>query len=50
MDYKIVGVAFMSILVADFTDKTQLIGITLSAKSGRPFSVCLKLLPDIRRL
>lgn len=41
MDMKIFGVAFTSILVAELADKTQLIGITLSAKSGRPVSVWL---------
>lgn len=41
MDCKIFGVAFLSILVAELADKTQLIGITLSAKSGRPLSVWL---------
>ncbi|MCX8082384.1 MAG: TMEM165/GDT1 family protein [bacterium] len=39
MDIKTFGVAFASILVAELADKTQLIGITLSAKSGRPLSV-----------
>jgi putative Ca2+/H+ antiporter (TMEM165/GDT1 family) len=41
MDYRVFGVAFMSILFAELADKTQLIGITLSAKSGRPLSVWL---------
>jgi len=41
MDFKIFSVAFLSILVAELADKTQLIGITLSAKSGRPLSVWL---------
>ncbi|HOL22145.1 MAG TPA: TMEM165/GDT1 family protein [bacterium] len=41
MDIKVFSVAFASILVAELADKTQLIGVTLSAKSGRPFSVWL---------
>ena len=41
MDCKTFGIAFLAILVAELADKTQLIGITLSAKSGRPFSVWL---------
>jgi len=41
MDIKTFGIAFASILVAELADKTQLIGVTLSAKSGRPFSVWL---------
>lgn len=39
MDIKTFCIAFGSIFVAELADKTQLIGITLSAKSGRPFSV-----------
>ncbi len=31
----------MAILVAELADKTQLMGITLAGKSGRPFSVWL---------
>ncbi len=41
MDFKILGVAFMSILAAELADKTQLIGLSLSAKSGKPLSVWL---------
>ncbi len=41
MDFKIMGVAFMSILIAELADKTQLIGLCLSAKSGKPLSVWL---------
>ncbi|MBN1445812.1 MAG: TMEM165/GDT1 family protein [Candidatus Omnitrophica bacterium] len=41
LDCKTFGVAFLAIIVAELADKTQLIGVTLSAKSGRPFSVWL---------
>ncbi|MCM8762186.1 MAG: TMEM165/GDT1 family protein [Candidatus Omnitrophica bacterium] len=41
MDIKTLWITFGSIFVAELADKTQLIGITLSAKSGRPFSVWL---------
>jgi len=39
MDFKVFTAAFAAILVAELADKTQLIGLCLSAKSGRPFSV-----------
>ena len=39
MDFKVFTAAFAAILLAELADKTQLIGLSLSAKSGRPFSV-----------
>ncbi len=39
MDFKIFLTAFTSILIAELADKTQLMGITLATKTGRPLSV-----------
>lgn len=39
MDLKVFAAAFAAIFLAELADKTQLIGLVLSAKSGRPFSV-----------
>ena len=39
MDWKIFLVTFGSIFLAELADKTQLVGITISAKSGRPLTV-----------
>lgn len=39
MDFKILGIAFVSIMAAELADKTQLIGLSLAAKSGKPMSV-----------
>ncbi|MGE4357109.1 MAG: TMEM165/GDT1 family protein [Candidatus Omnitrophota bacterium] len=41
MDIKVFLVTFGSIFLAELADKTQLVGITMSAKSGRPLSVWL---------
>lgn len=41
MDWKIFFATFGAIFFAELADKTQLIGIGMSAKSGRPFSVWL---------
>lgn len=39
MDWKIFFVSFTAIFFAELADKTQLVGIGLSAKSGKPLSV-----------
>ncbi|MFH1776431.1 MAG: TMEM165/GDT1 family protein [Candidatus Omnitrophota bacterium] len=39
MDWKIFLATFSAIFFAELADKTQLVGIGMSAKSGRPFSV-----------
>jgi putative Ca2+/H+ antiporter (TMEM165/GDT1 family) len=39
MDWKIFFTTFSAIFLAELADKTQLVGITLSAKSGRPLMV-----------
>lgn len=39
MDWKIFLATFSAIFVAELADKTQLVGIGMSAKSGRPLSV-----------
>jgi putative Ca2+/H+ antiporter (TMEM165/GDT1 family) len=41
MDWKIFFMTFMAVFFAELADKTQLVGINISAKSGRPFSVWL---------
>ncbi|MGM0567984.1 MAG: TMEM165/GDT1 family protein [Elusimicrobiota bacterium] len=41
MDIKIFFTTFAAILVAELADKTQLIGISMSAKSESPFVVWL---------
>ena len=41
MDWKIFLATFSAIFVAELADKTQLAGIGMSAKSGRPLSVWL---------
>ena len=41
MDWKIFLAAFLAVLVAELADKTQLVGITMSAKTGKPLSVWL---------
>lgn len=41
MDWKIFLATMSAIFVAELADKTQLVGITMSAKSGRPWSVWL---------
>ncbi len=41
MDFKIFLTTFTAMLIAELADKTQLMGITLAGKSGRPFSVWL---------
>ena len=41
MDWKIFLATFSAIFVAELADKTQLVGIGMSAKSGRPLTVWL---------
>ena len=41
MDWKIFFATFGAIFFAELADKTQLVGISMSAKSGRPLSVLL---------
>ncbi|MBP7088541.1 MAG: TMEM165/GDT1 family protein [Candidatus Omnitrophica bacterium] len=41
MDWKIFLTTFSAIFLAELADKTQFIGITMSAKSQKPFSVWL---------
>jgi len=38
---KIFLATFVAVFVAELADKTQLVGITMSAKSGRPLTVWL---------
>ena len=39
MDWKVFFLTFASIFVAELADKTQLVGIGMSAKSGKPVTV-----------
>jgi len=39
MDWKIFLTTFTAIFLAELADKTQLVGIGMSAKTGRPFVV-----------
>lgn len=41
MDWKIFLATFTAIFLAELADKTQLVGIGMSAKSGRPLTVWL---------
>lgn len=41
MDWKIFLATFSAIFLAELADKTQLVGIGMSAKSGRPLTVWL---------
>jgi Ca2+/H+ antiporter, TMEM165/GDT1 family len=41
MDWKIFLATFGAIFVAELADKTQMVGITMSAKSGKPLAVWL---------
>jgi len=41
MDWKIFFATFSAIFLAELADKTQLVGIGMSAKSGKPLSVWL---------
>lgn len=39
MDWKIFITTFLAVFVAELADKTQLVGIGLASKSGKPFAV-----------
>lgn len=39
MDWKVFLATFGAVFVAELADKTQLVGIGMAAKSGKPFSV-----------
>lgn len=39
MDWKIFLATFSAIFLAELADKTQLVGIGMSAKSGKPLTV-----------
>ncbi len=41
MDWKIFLATFSAIFLAELADKTQLVGIGMSAKSGKPLTVWL---------
>jgi len=41
MDWKIFFATFSAIFLAELADKTQLVGIGMSAKSGKPLTVWL---------
>ena len=41
MDWKIFLATFSAIFMAELADKTQLVGIGIAAKSGKPLSVWL---------
>lgn len=41
MDWKVFLATFSAIFVAELADKTQLVGIGMSAKSGKPIAVLL---------
>ena len=39
MDWKVFFLTFASVFVAELADKTQLVGIGMTAKSGKPVTV-----------
>jgi putative Ca2+/H+ antiporter (TMEM165/GDT1 family) len=41
MEWKVFLATFGAIFLAELADKTQLVGIGMTAKSGKPLSVCL---------
>jgi len=41
MDWKIFFATFGAVFFAELADKTQLVGIGMAAKSGKPFNVLL---------
>lgn len=41
MDWKIILATFTAVFFAELADKTQLVGISMAAKSGKPLQVWL---------
>ena len=41
MDWKIFFATFGAVFIAELADKTQLVGISMTSKSGKPLSVWL---------
>jgi len=41
MDWKILLTTFTAVFIAELADKTQLVGIGMASKSGKPLSVWL---------
>lgn len=41
MDWKVFFMTFAAVFLAELADKTQLVGIGIAAKSGKPISVWL---------
>lgn len=41
MDWKIYAATFSAVFLAELADKTQIVGIGMASKSGKPFSVWL---------
>jgi len=39
MDWKIITATFTVVFIAELADKTQMVGISMSAKSGKPLAV-----------
>ena len=39
MDWKIIVATFGAVFFAELADKTQLVGIGMAARTGKPFSV-----------
>ncbi len=39
MDWKVFGATFVAVLLAELADKTQLVGMGMVSKTGRPFNV-----------
>ncbi|MBP7216952.1 MAG: TMEM165/GDT1 family protein [Candidatus Omnitrophica bacterium] len=41
MDWKVIVATFTAVFFAELADKTQLVGIAMTSKSGKPLSVWL---------
>ena len=39
MDYRVIIASFWAVFFAELADKTQLVGVTMAASSGKPSSV-----------